>query len=185
MAEPKDAGPARLYHGTTSTRWSGMQADGVLRRAPLGDLCVSLTDDYRVARYFAENSCSAEAAEGVSSDPVVLLVDVTGLDARPHSSAVWGEGECTWERETACWEDVPISRVSPVPPARAVRYDAIAYRIQRGDEIVAMALQLANDRWAIHDLSDRRIDRATYATPKAAADSFERAPPNKERLSGI
>lgn len=166
--------PRRLYHGTSSVRWNAVRRDGVLRRAPFGDQCVSLTDDIHVARYFARNACCSE--EG--GEPVVLAVDVADLDAEPFVSGVWGEDHsCEWENETACWEDVPLSRVTlvePLIPARAVRYDRDSQRIQRGDEIVAMAMRLANDRWCLNDMSDRRIGGRTYASPKEVVADYER-----------
>jgi hypothetical protein len=164
-----------LLHGTTSTRWAAIRKEGVLRIAPQGDRCVSLTDDHRVARYFADNACAGDVAMGRrGARPVVLAVDVTGLDARPHSSAVWGEGECDWERETACWEDVPIERVSLVPPARTVRYDGDVHRIQRdGEAVLAFAMRLSNGLWSLADVNDRRIGRASYRTPKEVARAFD------------
>lgn len=166
--------PRRLYHGTSSVRWDAVRREGVLRRAPFGDQCVSLTDDIHVARYFARNACASE--EG--GRPVVLAVDVEGLDAEPFVSGVWGaDHSCEWESETACWEDVPLSRITlvePLVPARAVRYDRDSHRIQRGEEIVAMAIRLANDRWCLNDVSDRRIGGRTYASPKEVVADYER-----------
>lgn len=103
--------PRVLMHGTSSTHWDSIRQDGVLRRATLGDLCVSLTDDVHVARYHAANCCSWSGGT-----PVVLIVDVEGLDARPHSSSVWGDGGCDWEREIACWDDVPLERITVLEP---------------------------------------------------------------------
>lgn len=166
--------PRRLYHGTSSVRWDAVRRDGVLRKAPFGDLCVSLTDDIHVARYFAINACAAEDG----GEPVVLAIDVEGLDARPYVSEVWGaEHSCEWESETACWDDVPLDRITivePLIPARAVRYDRDSQRIQRGEEIVAMAMRLANDRWWLTDMRDRRIGKRTYASPGEAVADYER-----------
>jgi hypothetical protein len=171
-----------LYHGTTARRWRMIRREGVLRRAPFGDTCVSLTDDYRVARHFADNSCSAEIADGddPKAKPVVLRVDASGLRTEAFSSATWGEGVCDWERETACWEDVPLHRVAAVPPAKAVRYDRDVYRIQRGgDDVLAFAMRLSNGRWALCDTDDRRLDGRTYDGPKEIAAAFDALPPDK------
>lgn len=97
-----------LYHGTSSPRWASIQRDGVLRVAPFGDQCISLTDSREVADYFAANACSGD--EGGS--PVILTVNADGLNAAPFVSAVWDD--CSWERETACWEDIPLDRVEVV-----------------------------------------------------------------------
>lgn len=171
-----------LLHGTSSVRWAAIRKAGVLRRAELGDKCVSLTDDRRVARYFADNACSADHAEGRDkSKPVVLRVDVTGLDAAPHSSRVWGEGECDWERETACWEDVPLDRITVEPKARAVRYDRDVYQIMRDepDRVLAFAMRLGNGRWSLADVNDQRIGRSTWDNPKQVAEAFDALPPEK------
>lgn len=168
--------PLSLYHGTSSVRWNAARKSGVLRRAPFGDTCVSMTDDYRVARYFADMACSSE--EG--GKPVILRVDATGLDARPFSSQVWEGLDCDWERETACWEDVPIDRVAVVPAAKAHRYDKDVYRIQReGDEVLAFAMRLSNDRWSLTDTNDRRIGKGTYGSPKEVAAAFDALRPEK------
>lgn len=169
------ARPRVLMHGTSSTHWDAIRSDGVLRRATCGDLCVSLTDDVHVARYHAANCCSWSGGT-----PIVLVVDVDGLDARPHSSAVWGEGGCDWERETACWDDVPIERISvlepaaqPRPKARSVRYDKDTHRIQIGDEVVALAQRLTNDRWVLNDMNDRRMEKRSHASPKEVAAAYD------------
>jgi hypothetical protein len=56
---------------------------------------------------------------------------------------------------------------------RAVRYDKDTYRIQEGDDVVAMAQRMANDRWSLCDINDRRIGKRTYATPKEVAVAFD------------
>lgn len=170
--------PHVRFHGTSSVRWASIQADGLLRKARFGDQHVSLTDDIEVARYWTQMACSTD--EGAT--PVVLRVDTTGLPTEPFSSVVWGDGECDWESETACMVDVPIDRVTVhefepvvVPTvARAVRYDKNTHRIQRGDEIVALAQRVGNDRWVLNDMHDRRMNKATYAKPKDVAAAFEK-----------
>jgi RNA:NAD 2'-phosphotransferase (TPT1/KptA family) len=94
-----------LYHGTSSKRWESIQADGILRKAPYGDQHVSLTDTIGVARYFAELAADCDECEAV-----VLSVDAEGLNTEPFVSNAFEE--CEWERETACLEDIPLSRVS-------------------------------------------------------------------------
>lgn len=55
----------------------------------------------------------------------------------------------------------------------AVRYDKDAYRIQRGDDIVAMALRLANGAWSLYDTSDRRLSKRTWTKPAEVAKAFD------------
>lgn len=172
------AAPRRLYHGTSSVRWDAVRREGMLRTAPFGDQCVSLTDDVHVARYFAQNACASE--EG--GRPVVLVVDAEGLDAEPFVSGVWGEDHsCEWESETACWEDVPIHRITvhEMEPemtdqkTRAVRYDKDTYRIQKGDDVVALAQRLTNDRWVLVDTNDHRLEKRSHAKPKDVAAAYD------------
>jgi len=56
---------------------------------------------------------------------------------------------------------------------RAVRYDRDTHRIQRGDDVVALAQRLSSDRWSLCDTNDVRIGRRTYATPKEVATAFD------------
>lgn len=56
---------------------------------------------------------------------------------------------------------------------RAVRYDDDACRIQRGDEIVAMALRLSNSRWGLYDTQERKITGRTFGSAAAVAKAFD------------
>jgi hypothetical protein len=59
---------------------------------------------------------------------VVLVLDGEGLLALnynlvPFSDPYWGEGECDWENEIECWDDIEpldevLMAVEPVPPER-------------------------------------------------------------------
>ncbi len=112
-----------LYHGTSLDRAGSIMRDGVIRRARHGVQCVSLTDDPKVAHYFA-----ALAADADRSTPVIIPVDGArlkrdGFELESHSDPVWGEGVCDWECETACWQDIPLDytrglpkRGKPIPP---------------------------------------------------------------------
>lgn len=95
-----------LYHGTSVKRWESIQRDGVLRIAPYGDQHVSLTTSVSVARHFAEL-----AAECDDCAAIVLMVDERDVQAEPFSSDVWGEGECDWEKERACFDDIPLAKI--------------------------------------------------------------------------
>lgn len=166
-----------LLHGTSSVRWASILKDRLLRTAPFGDRHVSLTDDIEVARYWTRMACSADPG----STPVVLRVDATGLPTEAFSSQVWGEGECDWESETACLVDVPIDRITvhELEPdmtdtkTRAVRYDKDTYRIQQGDDVVALAQRLSNDRWVLVDTNDHRLEKRSHAKPKDVAAAYD------------
>ncbi len=166
-----------LFHGTSSTRWASIQKDHTLKVAPFGDRHVSLTDDIEVARYWTRMACSADPG----STPVVLRIDTRGLPTERFSSEVWGEGECDWESETACLVDVPIDRivVQETTPdkkdrtTRAVRYDKDTHRIQQGDDIVALAQRLSNNRWVLNDRNDQRMEKRTHSTPRQVARAYD------------
>lgn len=170
--------PKELFHGTSSELWKAIKEEGFLKRAPVGDQCVSLTSDYKVARYFAEMSCKGDAG----GTPIILKVNAEGLNAQPFSSKVWGEGECDWEAEIACWEDIPLSRIGLLPAAKAVRYDAIAYRIERDGALVAMALQLGNGLWSLNNTEEQKIGKRNYKSPKEAAVAFDALLPAVPRI---
>lgn len=59
-------------------------------------------------------------------------------------------------------------------PARAVRYNADASRIQRGDEIVAMALKLTNGRWGLYDCNEQKLTPTTYKSARDVAAAFNK-----------
>ncbi len=180
-SKSSDRNESLLFHGTSSELWKKIKKDKLLKRAPSGDQCVSLTSDYKVARYFAEMSCKGDAG----GTPVILKVNAEGLNAQSFSSAVWGERECDWEAEIACWDDIPLSRVELLPAAKAVRYDAIAYRIERDGVLVAMTLQLGNGLWSLNDMEEKKIGKRNYKTPKEAAAAFDALLPAVPRFEHL
>jgi hypothetical protein len=119
-----------LYHGTSTARLKRILEDGRLRRATIGDQKIALTTERSVAEYFACNAVFADKHDhpDEESSPVVLVLDGEGLMALnynlvPFSDPVWGEGECDWENEIECWDDIePLEEgliaVEPVPPER-------------------------------------------------------------------
>jgi hypothetical protein len=81
----------------------------------VGPRKLALTPDRRVAGYFARLAAGpygdGRNAPGEESKPVVLVLDGEGLalfnyDLRPYSDPCWGEGECDWENEIACYRDI-------------------------------------------------------------------------------
>jgi hypothetical protein len=97
-----------LYHGTSRARLLSILHDGVIRVAPTGVRCVSLTDSFDVARYFAGIAAQCDLDEGRGDgEAVIVFIAADRVDAQPFSDPVWGDGECDWERERAVWSDVP------------------------------------------------------------------------------
>jgi hypothetical protein len=82
------------------------------------------------ALYFACNAVFADRHDHPDDDcsAVILVLDGEGLLAFNYnlvefSDPVWGEGECDWENEIECWDDIePLEEVliavEPVPPQR-------------------------------------------------------------------
>mgnify|MGYP001208011616 CR=1 FL=1 len=66
-------------------------------------------------------------------------------------------------------------------PCKAVRYDKDAYRIEDAQgTVVAMALRLTNDRWALYDTEDHRLSRRTWSKPAEVAAEFD-VLPNRQK----
>jgi hypothetical protein len=119
-----------LYHGTSTARLKRILEDGRLRRATTGDQKIALTTERSVAEYFACNAVFGDKHDhpDAESSPVVLVLDGAGLLALnynlvPFSDPYWAEGECDWENEIECWDDIePFEEVllatEPVPTER-------------------------------------------------------------------
>jgi hypothetical protein len=119
-----------LYHGTSTARLKHILEDGRLRRASIGDQKIALSPERSVAEYFACNAVFADKHDhpDEESSPVVLALDGEGLLADnynlvPFSDPCWGDGECDWENEIECWDDIEpleevLMAVEPVPPER-------------------------------------------------------------------
>jgi hypothetical protein len=125
-----EGSPWVLYHGTSTARLRRILEGGCLRRASIGDQKVALSTERSVAEYFACNAVLADKHDhpDEESGPVVLVLDGEGLLVRnynlsPFSDPIWGEGECDWEREIECWDDIEpledvLIAVEPVLPQR-------------------------------------------------------------------
>jgi hypothetical protein len=119
-----------LYHGTSTARLKRILEDGRLRRATTGDQKIALTTERSVAEYFACNAVFADKHDrpDQESSPVVLVLDGAGLLADnyklvPFSDPIWGDGECAWENDIECWDDIEpleevLMAVEPAPPER-------------------------------------------------------------------
>ena len=127
-----------LYHGTSTARLKRILEDGRLRKATVGDQKIALTTERSVAEYFACNAVSADNHDhpDAESSPVVLVLDGAGLlvlnyKLVPFSDPIWGDGECDWENEIECWDDIePLEEVlMAVEPVPTERYQVL---IERG-----------------------------------------------------
>jgi hypothetical protein len=117
-----------LYHGTSTARLKRILEDGRLRRATTGDQKIALTTERSVAEYFACNAVFGDKHDhpDAESSPVVLVLDGAGLlvlnyKLVPFSDPIWGDGECAWENEVECWDDIEpleevLMAVEPLPP---------------------------------------------------------------------
>jgi hypothetical protein len=117
----------------------------VCGKATVGDQKIALTTQRSVAEYFACNAVFADKHDRPDEDSsgVILVLDGEGLlalkyDLVPFSDPVWGEGECDWENEIECWDDIePVEEVliavTPVPPERYQTF------IERGRDAVKPA----------------------------------------------
>ncbi|MDU7525137.1 MAG: hypothetical protein E7K72_27855 [Roseomonas mucosa] len=71
------------------------------------------------------------------------------------------------------WQHVgrPARSAEPPPgPLRAVRYNGDAYRLQRGERIVAVALRFTNGRWGLFKKDGNRIGTESFPTPRDVCD---------------
>jgi RNA:NAD 2'-phosphotransferase (TPT1/KptA family) len=108
-----------LYHGTSTPRLNRILEDGRLRTSGTDDPKMSLTTERSVAEYWACHAVFGDRRNrtGEDSSEVVLVIDGEGLlelnyDLSAFSDPIWGEGECDWENEIACWDDIePLDEV--------------------------------------------------------------------------
>jgi hypothetical protein len=119
-----------LYHGTSTARLKRILEDGRLRTSGTDNPKISLTTERSVAEYWAYLAVFGDRRNrpGEDSSEVVLVIDGEGLlelnyDLSAFSDPIWGEGECDWENEIACWNDIEpleevLMAVEPVPPER-------------------------------------------------------------------
>jgi hypothetical protein len=102
-----------LYHGTSTKCLKSIRKEDRLRVTGYWDPAVSLTTVRSVAEYWADNAVFGDRYNrpNVKSSGVVLVLDGERLLARKYHLTefrddVWGEGECDWENEIACWDDI-------------------------------------------------------------------------------
>ena len=119
-----------LYHGTSTARLKRSLEDGRLRTSGTGDPKISLTTKRSVAEYWACHAVYGDRHDRPDEDSseVVLVLDGEALleldyDLNAFNDPIWGEGECDWENEIACWDDIEpleevLMAVEPVPPER-------------------------------------------------------------------
>ena len=71
-----------------------------------------MTSELNVAAYFSRNREEIDHTR-----PVIIRVDAfrlieIGYEIERFEDNFWGEGRCAWEREFACWEEIPVEHVS-------------------------------------------------------------------------
>jgi hypothetical protein len=96
-----------LYHGTHLPQH--ILGDGVLRRAPLGYECVSLSRSYDAAYYFASLGRGPEEDErlcGIFVFSRAKLVEL-GFELVPFHDPIFGE-HARDEEEEQVWADIPL-----------------------------------------------------------------------------
>jgi hypothetical protein len=127
-----------LYHGTSTARLKHILEDGRLRTSGTDNPKISLTTERSVAEYWACHAVFGDRHDRPDEDSreVVLVLDGEGLlelnyDLSAFSDLIWAEGECDWENEIACWDDIePLEEVlMAVEPVRTERYQVL---IERG-----------------------------------------------------
>jgi hypothetical protein len=119
MSEPVTRPPWLLYHGTSTRRLQQIRQENVLRVSATGEPKVALTPARSVAAFWASSAVSGDILDrtGRETRPVILVIDGEalgwlGYSIQGYSDAVWGVGECDWENEFACWDDiVPLHEV--------------------------------------------------------------------------
>lgn len=108
-----------LYHGTSTARLKSILKNGRLRTSEPGDPKIALTTERSVAEYWACHAVLGDLDRhpGEESSGVVLMLDGERLlalnyDLTEFRDPIWGEGECDWENEIACWGDIdPLDEV--------------------------------------------------------------------------
>ena len=106
-----------LYHGTSVPRWLSIQGDGWFQLPVSGDPKVSLTPDRAVAEYWADLASRTDASEGRGNGSIIIELSMIALDRAGYlltefCDDIWGENQCDWEQEIACWS--PIALVDDV-----------------------------------------------------------------------
>jgi hypothetical protein len=119
-----------LYHGTSTARLKLILGENRLRKATSCDRKIALTTERSVAEYFVCNAVFADKHDRPEekSSAVVLVLDGEGLlslnyDLAEFRDPIWGDGECDWENEIECWDDIEpleevLIRVEAIPPQR-------------------------------------------------------------------
>jgi hypothetical protein len=102
-----------LYHGTSTSRLNSILKEDRLRISNPGDPKISLTTERSVAEYWANLAVYGDRQDRSDreSNAVVLVLDGEKLlagdyDLTEFRDDIWGEGECDWENEIACWDDI-------------------------------------------------------------------------------
>jgi hypothetical protein len=112
-----------LYHGTSTARLKRILRDGRLRASRTDDPKVSLTTERSFAEYWACLAVFGDRRDRPGEDSNGEGLLELNYDLSGFSDPVWGEGECDWENEIACWDNIEaldevLIAVEPVPAER-------------------------------------------------------------------
>jgi hypothetical protein len=179
--------PWILYHGTSTARLRHILEEDCLRKANAGDQKVALTTEKSVAEYFACNAVFGDKHDrpNEESTGVVLVLDGEGLYALnynlvPFSDPYWGEGECDWENEIECWDDIEpleevLMAVEPVPPEQYQVYMESGYTSFAPTSPPAAEFELAMMADTIGKLVEGEITPADADAVASALSGLRRA----------
>lgn len=102
-----------LYHGTSTARLKNILKENRLRTSKPGDPKIALTTERSVAEYWACHSVLTDRHDhpDEESSGIILVLDGERLlahnyDLTEFRDEIWGEGECDWENEIACWANI-------------------------------------------------------------------------------
>lgn len=119
--------PDELLHGTSLRSLARILAEDRLRVGAIGNAYISTSPNPSVAAYWAASQAECDDRPGVggragrdaevaagSAGAVLVLsrakLTAAGIDPKPFSDPVFGEGACDWEQEEAIDTDVaPLS----------------------------------------------------------------------------
>ncbi len=170
-----------LYHGTSTLRLKRILAENRLRTSPTGDPKIALTTELSVAQYFACNKVFGDSLghQGAESEPVILTIDGEGLLALHYElesffDPVWGDGQCDWENEISCWEDIdPLDEVlvaiEPVPEDRWRAYRETRDFERRRDTFKPSGPRLVDYELSVMEETVDRLEGGEITEAKASA----------------
>jgi hypothetical protein len=152
-----------LYHGTNVPQ--GIFSKGVLKRAPSGYECVSLSRSYEVAAYFATMERDEEQDEALGGILVfsrARLIEL-GYELIPFHDTCFGD-DAGNEEEEQVWADIPLDS------GALLRIDLIDRNALEGRRDQLIKPMMA-DTWANLSREIAQVSKSTD-TDVAPRDAF-------------